>query len=84
MGTSAWIYKRKVLVGNRDLLIRHGVNVPKESYEKRYTVKNRKALYLAVGGKVCAMFVVSYSADADLKRELKSLKKRRYNHFENG
>lgn len=75
MGTSAWIYKRKVLVGNRDLLIRHGVNVPKESYEKRYTVKNRKALYLAVGGKVCAMFVVSYSADADLKRELKKLEK---------
>ena len=49
MGTSAWIYKRKVLVGNRDLLIRHGVNVPKESYEKRYTIKNRKALYTAEG-----------------------------------
>ena len=30
---------------------------------------------LAVGGKVCAMFVVSYSADADLKRELKKLEK---------
>ena len=75
MGTSAWIYKRKVLVGNRDLLIHHGVNVPKESFEKKYTVKGRKALYLAVNGRIIAMFVVSYSADPDLKRELKKLEK---------
>ncbi|MFR5876215.1 MAG: hypothetical protein ACLUFN_06970 [Eubacterium sp.] len=75
MGTSAWIYRRKVLVGNRDLLINHGVSVPKESFEERYTLKGRKALYLAVGGKIIAMFVVSYSADADLKRELKKLEK---------
>lgn len=75
MGTSAWIYRRKVLVGNRDLLIHHGVSVPKESFEERYTVKGRKVIYLAVGGKIIAMFVVSYSADADLKRELKKLEK---------
>lgn len=75
MGTSAWIYQRKVLVGNRDLLIHHGVAVPPESFEAKYTVKGRKALYLAVGGRIVAMFVVSYSADADLKRQLKKLEK---------
>lgn len=75
MGTSAWIYRRKVLVGNRDLLIHHGVSVPKESFEERYAVKGRKVIYLAVGGQIIAMFVVSYSADADLKRELKKLEK---------
>lgn len=75
MGTSAWIYQRKVLVGNRNLLIRHGVAVPPESFEEKYTVKGRKALYLAVAGKIVAMFVVSYSADVDLKRQLKKLEK---------
>lgn len=75
MGISAWIYKRKVLVGNRDLLIRHGVDVPTESFEKRYTVKGRKALYLAVNGRAAAMFIVSYSADPELKRELRKLEK---------
>lgn len=75
LGTSAWIYRRKVLVGNRDLLIHHGVKVPNESFEKRHAVKGRKALYLAINGKIIAMFVVSYSADADLKRELKKLEK---------
>lgn len=75
MGTSAWIYQKKILVGNRDLLIRHGVAVPKEEYEKKYTKKGRKALYLAVAGKVSAMFVVSYSADYELKKSLKKLEK---------
>lgn len=75
MGTSAWVYQRKVLVGNRNLLINHGIEVPKESFERKYTRKNRKALYLAVNGKIMAMFVVSYSADPDLKRELKKLEK---------
>ena len=75
MGTSAWIYKRKVLVGNRDLLLTHGVRVPKESFEKKYTVKGRSALYLAVDGDIQAMFVVSYSAEPELKRELRKLEK---------
>ncbi|MGN0458329.1 MAG: hypothetical protein ACI4IL_05100 [Eubacterium sp.] len=75
MGTSAWVYGHKVLVGNRELLIHHGVNVPKESFEQKFTRKNRKALYLAIDGKIKAMFVVSYSADPDMKRELKKLEK---------
>lgn len=75
MGTSAWIYQRKVLVGTRDLLVRHNVAVPKKSFEEKYTRKGRKALYLAVAGKIVAMFVVSYSADPDLKRELRKLEK---------
>lgn len=75
MGTSAWIYQRKVLVGNRDLLIHHGVSVPKIEYERKYTRKGRKALYLAVAGKIAAMFIVSYSADPALKKSLKRLEK---------
>lgn len=73
MGTSAWVYQRKVLVGNRNLLINHGVQVPKESFERKYTVRGRKAVYLAVNGKIMAMFVVSYSADPEIKKELKKL-----------
>lgn len=75
MGTSAWIYKRKVLVGTRELLAHHGVKVPKASFEEKYTFKGRKALYLAVAGEIIAMFIVSYSANPDLKRELKKLEK---------
>ncbi|MCD7797461.1 MAG: hypothetical protein LUG95_07695, partial [Clostridiales bacterium] len=75
LGTSAWIYRKKILVGTRELLIHHGVTVPKEEYEKKYTRKGRKILYLAVTGKVTAMFVVSYNADPQLKKSLKKLEK---------
>ncbi len=75
LGTSAWLYQKKILVGSRDLLIKHGVDVPKEEYEKKYTKKGRKALYIAVAGKLSAMFVVSYSADPDVKKNLKKLEK---------
>lgn len=75
MGTSAWIYQKKILVGTRDLLIHHGVAVPKEEFENKYTRKGRKALYLAVAGKISAMFVVSYSADNNIKKGLKKLEK---------
>ncbi|MDE6767467.1 MAG: hypothetical protein K2J35_04665, partial [Eubacterium sp.] len=75
LGTSAWIYRKKILVGTRELLIHHGVQVPKEEFEAKYTRKGRKILYLAVAGKIMAMFVVSYNADPTLKRALRKLEK---------
>lgn len=75
LGTSAWIYRKKILVGTRELLIHHGVQVPKEEFEAKYTRKGRKILYLAVTGKLMAMFVVSYNADPALKRALRKLEK---------
>lgn len=76
MGTSAWIYQKKILVGSRELLMRHGVAVPKIEYEEKYTRGGkRRALYLAIAGKISAMFIVSYSADAQLKKTLKRLEK---------
>ncbi len=74
-GTSAWIYNKKILVGNRTMLKNHGVPVPSESFEKKHSIRGRKVLYLSIDSKLTAMFVVSYSADPNLKRELKKLEK---------
>ena len=70
-----WIYKKKILVGNRDLLINHDIAVPKQAYEEKYTRKGRKALYLAVAGKIMAMFIVSYSGNTKMEHALKKLEK---------
>lgn len=75
LGTSAWIYQRKVLVGTRELLEHHGVSVPPREYEDKYAVKGRHAVYLAVAGRLSAMFLVSYHADERLKKDLKRLEK---------
>ena len=74
-GTSAWIYNKRILVGNRAMLKNHGISVPSESYEKHQSKRGRKVLYLAIDSKLVAMFVFGYSADPDLKRELKRLEK---------
>ena len=74
-GTSAWIYNKKILVGNRTMLKNHGVPVPSESFEKKHSIRGRKVLYLSIDSKLTAMFVISYSADPNLKRELRKLEK---------
>lgn len=77
MGTSAWIYGKKVLVGNRRLLVQHGVRgVPPEDWElKRTKGGTRQLLYLAVDGKMTAVFSVSYTPDPAIIRQLQKLEK---------
>ncbi len=75
MGTSGWIYKRKILVGTREMMQRHNIEVPLLSFEKKITVRDRKALYLSVDGALTAMFTVSYRANQRLMRELGKLEK---------
>ena len=62
LGCSGWIYNYRVLVGNRDLLIKHNVEVQSKEEESVFTRSGRQVVYLAVEGKVAAMFVVGYSA----------------------
>lgn len=75
MGTSCWIYGKKVLVGNRQLLLSHGVKAPPEEFEAKYRHNGRYPLYLTIAGKIAAMFVVSYQANARVKEELLRLEK---------
>ncbi len=73
MGLSGIIHKQKVLFGNRDLLLNHGVEVPNERNESKYCHDGRKVLYLAIANKIVAMFVVSYALDKSLAPYLQYL-----------
>ena len=73
MGLSGWVDGRRVLVGNRRLLENHGVDVPSYDYESKYVRGGRKLVYLSVGGELSAMFVISYTADADIKAALQEM-----------
>ena len=73
MGLSGWVGGRRVLVGNRRLLENHGVDVPSRDYEMRYTKDGRQLVYLSTGGDLCAMFVVSYTADPGIEEALHRL-----------
>lgn len=73
MGLSGWVGGRRVLVGNRRLLENHGVDVPSRDYEMRYTKDGRQLVYLSTGGDLCAMFVVSYTADRGIEEAIHRL-----------
>lgn len=73
MGLSGWVDGRRVLVGNRNLLANHGVDVPSLDYEARYAKDGRRLVYLSTAGELSAMFVVSYLPDEEIKRALRDL-----------
>mgnify|MGYP002225119942 CR=1 FL=1 len=73
MGLSGWIHGRRILVGNRELLQHHNVELPARQSEARYRHDGRQVMYLAVDGLVSALFVVSYQADPNVAEHLKNL-----------
>ncbi len=75
LGCSGWIYNFRVLVGNRDLLIKHNVDVQSKEEEAGYTKNGNKVLYLAVEGKVAAMFIVGYFANEKTAKYMRFLEK---------
>lgn len=73
LGFSCWIDQTRLLIGTRELLVSRDIDVPSRDYENRYTKNStRDAIYLAVSGKLYAMFVVSYTPNAEVMRAMKS------------
>lgn len=75
LGLSSWIHGRRVLIGTRDLLVNHNVDAPEKSFEDQYTHDGRKVIYLAIAGKIAAMFVVKYQPDKQIGQYLRKLDK---------
>lgn len=70
MGLSAWVGGKRVLIGNRELMINHGVDIPSHDYENKYVGGGKDILYLANSGELTAMFILSYHADEEVYRSL--------------
>ena len=75
LGLSAWIQNRRVLVGSYDLLRNHNVEVPEKSFVQKYTHDDRYPLFLAIEGKLAAMFIISYDVNRENAKYLKRIEK---------
>ena len=73
LGLSTWIYDRKVLLGNREMMGAHGIEIPATAKPEEYTAKNKRVMFLAIDGSVYAMFVVEYYSDSETEYELQRL-----------
>ncbi|MGN0527259.1 MAG: hypothetical protein ACI4IF_07465 [Acutalibacteraceae bacterium] len=76
LGLSAWIFNRRILVGNSDLLKNHNVEIPDKDLIERHLAEGRYPLFLAIDGKAAAVFIISYDIDYDNAKLLKSIEKR--------
>lgn len=73
LGLSAWIFNRRVLVGSKDLLRNHNVEIPDLALVERHLFEGRYPLYLAIDGKAAAAFIVSYDVDSSNAKLLKTI-----------
>ena len=64
-----------MLIGNRGLLLAHGVAVPPIEVEAGFTAEGKELLYLSNFGSLSAGFVISYHADKQLRTQLRELEK---------
>ena len=75
LGFTAWVDNCRVLVGNRQLMQKHDIDIPSRDYESRYAKGGRQLIYLAVSGKLFGMFLVSYGPDRAAARVLEGLRR---------
>lgn len=75
LGCSCWIHNHRVLVGNRDLLVHHNVETPDKDLEEKFRANGKNVIYLAIEGKISAMFVVVYKANAETAKYIRQLEK---------
>lgn len=73
MGLSAWVDGKRVLIGNRELMVNHGIEVPSKDYEMRFVKDRKNIVYLANSGQLSAMFVISYRPNNPTKEQLEEL-----------
>ena len=72
-GVVGWVSGRRILVGNRDLIKAYGIEPPSRDYEEKYLLGGKQVVYLASGGDLVAMFVLSYNSDRRRAAELRRM-----------
>ncbi len=73
MGISGWINDQKVIMGNRNMMKHHNLEVLSEADEEKYTHDGRKVIYLAIANRLAAMLVVSYAPNKKLTSFIRRL-----------
>lgn len=74
LGYSSWVAGRRVLVGNRQMLVQHSIDCPTEEEEYNYA-KGRSVMYVVVEGIIAATFIVSFSVKKEVAKHISDFNK---------
>ena len=73
MGLSGWVGGRKTLIGCRTIMETHNIDVPSIEVDRKIYMNGYFPVYMASEGKLSALFVVGYNADASLSYYVKRI-----------
>ncbi len=69
-GVTGWIGAKRVMMGGRQLMKTHHIDLPSEKSESKYS-GGLEPVYLAVSGEIVAMFVIGMSPNKEVQNYLK-------------
>jgi cation transport ATPase len=76
-GIVCWISGKRVILGSRDFISEYDIVLPSDDFDKKFTKRNRCLIYLAFGGELMAVLLVTYKIDSDTAHALRALAKQR-------
>ena len=74
LGYSSWVAGRRVLVGNRQMLVQHSIECPTEEEEFSYA-QGRNVMYVVVEGIIAATFIVTFSVRQEARKHISAFNK---------
>ena len=76
-GIVCWISGKRVILGSRSFISEYDIVLPSDDFDKKFTKRNRCLIYLAFGGELMAVLLVTYKIDSDTAHALRALAKQR-------
>lgn len=76
-GVVCWISGKRVILGSREFISEYDIELPSDDFDKKFTKRNRCLIYLAFGGELMAVLLVTYKIESDTAHALRALAKQR-------
>ncbi|MBR3968696.1 MAG: hypothetical protein IKJ93_03820 [Clostridia bacterium] len=70
LGISGWVNDELLFIGNRSLMLAHGIDIPSLEVDKKILRKGYFPVYVATENTACALIVIQYNVDEQVAKLL--------------
>ncbi len=70
LGISGWVDNEPLFIGNRSLMLAHGIEIPSLEIDKKILRKGYFPVYVATSNTACALVVIQYGVNDTIAKEL--------------
>ena len=73
LGISGWVDNEPLFIGNRSLMMAHGIKIPSLEIDKKILHKGYFPVYVATANTACALVVIQYDVDPEVSKQLQKI-----------